>query len=179
MFLSKVQDVLDHDDFSTKRATEIAKAMAMSKPPIEKFPISEQGQIARYTHENNVPLPKDHENCEDACLIIHRHSFLHENNFKEKDFIILNLSKGYIMNIEVKASHKQFDHAKEQIKDCRKRIQAVLDCIPGMSSLWKFIGVCCIGDGLYNHDFIINGSDFESDSSFDKNLVTLKKCWTL
>merc|ERR1711860_58552 len=164
----------------------------MSNLRIGKFQISTQGQSAKYTHEEHgVPVPKDHEghgdlsgdkwerflynalkkyfeDTKDACLIIHGHSFLHENNFKEKDFIVLNLSKGYVMNIEVKASHKQFDHAKEQIKDCRKRIQAVLDCIPGMSSLWKFIGVCCIGDGSYNHDFIINGSDIES--SFDRKL---------
>ena len=198
IFCSKVPDVLDYNAFPTKRATEAAKAKAMLMPPIERFPISDQGQNARYTHENNVPLPKDHERCgglsgdkwerllfyalkkyfedtKDACLIIHGHSFLHEDNFKEKDFIILNLSKGYIMNIEVKASHKQFDHAKEQIKDCRKRIQAVLDSIPGMSSIWKFVGVCGIGDGFYNHDFIINGSDLESNSCFDRKLDQIEK----
>ena len=153
IFCSKVPDVLDYNAFPKKREIEIAKAMSNLQIQTEKFPISKQGQDAKYTHEYNVPVPKDHEghgnlsgdkwerflfyalkkyfeDTKDACLIIHGHSFLHEDNFKEKDFIILNLSKGYVMNIEVKASHKQLDHAKEQIKDCRKRIQAVLDCIP-------------------------------------------------
>ena len=53
-------------------------------------------------------LKKYFEDTKDACLIIHEHSFLHQDNLKEKYFIILNLSKGYIMNIEVKASHKAF-----------------------------------------------------------------------
>ena len=198
IFLSKVPHLIDYDAFTQKHKIEIAKAKAMSKPPIEKFPISKQGQDARYTYENNVPVPTDHgrdgdlsgdkwerflyyslkkyfEDTKDACLIIHGHSFLHEDNFKEKDFIVLNLSKGYIMNIEVKASHKHFDNAKKQIKDCRKRIQAVLDCIPGMSSLWKFIGVCCIGDGCFDNDFVINGSDLESDSYFDRKLCNIQK----
>ena len=198
IFLSKVPDVLDYDEFSKIRKAMIANVQGMSEPPIEKFQLSKQAQNARYTHENNVPVPKDHErhgdlsgdkwerylyytlkryfeDTKDACLIIHGHSFLHENNFKEKDFIVLNLSKGYIMNIEVKASPKQFDHAKEQIKDCRKRIQAVLECIPGMSSLWKFIGVCCIGDGRDKNDFVINGSDLESSTTFEMKLGHIEK----
>ena len=55
--------------------------------------------------------------------------------------------QGYIMNIEAKTSHQQFNSAKDQIKDCRNRIQAVFNGIKGMSSLWKFVGVCFIGDG--------------------------------
>ena len=49
----------------------------------------------------------------DACLIIHVHALLYEDNIQEKDFIIVNLTKGYIVDIEVKASYKKFDHAEK------------------------------------------------------------------
>ena len=102
------------------------------------------------------------EDTKNACLILHGHSFLHQDHFREKDFIILNLSKGYIMGIEVKGSHKQFDHAKEQVKDCRNRIQAVFNGIEGMSSLWKFVGVCFIGnrhEQISGKEFVIDGTE--------------------
>ena len=112
IFLSKVPDVLDHESFPKKRDTFLSKiAKSMSNLRIGKFQISTQGQDAKYTHEEHgVPVPKDHEghgdlsgdkwerflynalkkyfeDTKDACLIIHGLSFLHEDNFKEKDFI--------------------------------------------------------------------------------------------
>ena len=68
------------------------------------------------TEDIGTSLKKYFKDIKDACLIIHEHSFLHKDNFQEKDFIILNLSKGYIVDIEVKASYKKFDYAEKQVK---------------------------------------------------------------
>ena len=52
IFCSKVPDVLDHDTFPKKRKDKIEEVK--KEPPVEKFPISKQGQDAKYTHENKV-----------------------------------------------------------------------------------------------------------------------------
>ena len=36
------------------------------------------------------------------CLVIHSHSFLHNENYEEKDFIIVNLTLGYVSVFETK-----------------------------------------------------------------------------
>merc|ERR1711860_438006 len=158
IFLSKVQLALNLDLEEWNRKKKAAIQKDIPHPKID------DGNLAgdfweRYLYN---ALKKYFENTKDACFIIHGHSFLHQDNLKEKDFIILNLSKGYIMNIEAKTSHQQFNSAKEQINDCKNRIQAVFNGIEGMSSLWKFVGVCFIGDGgndTFGKDFVINGNE--------------------
>ena len=158
IFLSKVQLALnlDLEEWNRKKKAAIQKGIP--------YPKIDVGNLAGDFWERHLynALKNYFEETKDACLIIHGHSFLHQDNFKEKDFIILNLSKGYIMNIEAKTSHQQFNSAKEQIKDCQNRIQAVFNGIEGMSSLWKFVGVCFIGDGGYDtfgKDFVIDGTE--------------------
>ena len=180
IFLGQVPIVPDSDLFKSKYEKAIEKADKY--PCDEEFPLSKSASKL-YTHKNGVPLIKDisgqlkgdllerriykdlqnfFTQTKDACFILHGHSFLHGDNFKEKDFIILNLTKGYVMSMEAKASYKQFKSAKGQVQDCHKRIQAVFDCIEGMSSTWKFVGVCFFGDGdasTIKNDFVINGTD--------------------
>ena len=97
----------------------------------------------------------------DACLVLRGHRFLYNQNYQEKDFIILNLTKGYVMVIEVKASNNGFTKAKLQLKDSKERVEAVFNSVNGMSDAWQYAGVCYIdaGDCNSTHDFVINGSD--------------------
>ena len=125
IFLSQVPLALnlDLEEWNQKKSAAIEKAIP--------YPKVDEGNLAGDFWERHLykALKQYFEDSKDACLIIHGHSFLHQDNFKEKDFIILNLSKGYIMDIEVKASHQGFNSAKEQVKDCRNRIQAVFNGI--------------------------------------------------
>ena len=51
----------------------------------------------------------------DDVLILSSHKFLNDTSNNEKDFIIVNLSKGYLMTVEVKANSKRFGKAKKTI----------------------------------------------------------------
>ena len=62
IFLSKVPDVLDHDTFSQCRDSFLSKiANFMSNLGLEKFPISRQGQDAKYTHDEYGRLGSIHQ----------------------------------------------------------------------------------------------------------------------
>ena len=74
------------------------------------------GQLRGDVAERKVfqALQEYFDKTKDACLVLHSHSFLYKQNFQEKDFVILNLTKGYVMVIEVKASSNGFSKAKHQ-----------------------------------------------------------------
>ena len=152
VFFSKVPSVLSLDvaEYTRKKEANNLKGI--------KFPNVDPGNFKGDVYEKLIYEVLKKYFDKDACLILHGHYFLHEDNMPEKDFIILNLSKGYIMDIEVKATDNGFNSAKQQVQDCRERIQAVFDCIQNMSSLWKFVGVCFIGNCTSNKDFVINGT---------------------
>ena len=53
------------------------------------------------------------------------HHFLNDTSNNEKDFVILNLSKGYVAIIEVKDSSKKFQKGKKQLFDGKDRIREI------------------------------------------------------
>ena len=73
-------------------------------------------------------------------LVIHSHKLLGLkcNAQKEKDFIVVNLSFGYILNIEVKcsASGSNLSKALDQIKSTKEELENWF----GLAGRWKFYG---------------------------------------
>ena len=73
-------------------------------------------------------------------LVIHSHKLLglKSNAQKEKDFIVVNLSFGYILNIEVKcsASGSNLSKALDQIKSTKEELENWF----GLAGRWKFYG---------------------------------------
>ena len=177
VFFTKVPEVLIPEAFE-KRLQNTRQASSSSS----SYQLSETARNLKWKINDGKAEPKDHINhgtlrgdmaerkvfealqkyfdlTKDDCLVLHSYSFLHRENYREKDFVILNLTKGYVMDIEVKVSENHFESAKDQLMDSKVRIQAIFDSIENMSSQWKFIGVCYIENGLLNKDFVINGSD--------------------
>ena len=85
-------------------------------------------------------LKKYFESTKDDVVVLHSHKFLHNSN--EKDFIVINLSKGYVMAIEVKASASigNFQKAHKQLFDTKESIEAIFGSICGETE-WLFLGV--------------------------------------
>ena len=76
----------------------------------------------------------------DDALVIHSHKFL--NSATEKDFIIINVTKGYMMVIEVKANVQKFQKAKKQLFDAKTKIEEICSCINfGHGTKFLFAGV--------------------------------------
>ena len=191
IFFTKIPDVLIPKDFEDKRNK--AKTWDSNS---HDYQISEQAQKLKMIKIGGNPVPRDHissgqllgdlaerkvfqalqkyfDKTRDACLVLHGHSFLYNQNFQEKDFIILNLTKGYVMVIEVKASNNGFPKAKQQLKDSKERVQAVFNSVENMSNAWQYIGVCYFdaGDCDSTHDFVINGIDQLDFLSIESNVA--------
>ena len=85
-------------------------------------------------------LKKYFESTKDDVVVLHSHKFLQSSN--EKDFVVINLSKGYVMAIEVKtsASIGNFQKAHKQLFDTKKSIEAIFGSICAETE-WLFLGV--------------------------------------
>ena len=97
------------------------------------------------------------------CLLVHGHSFLHFENYEQKDFIIVNITLGYILVLETKTTNNKnlFSKGRVQLQDAKFRMQKLFDSIPGMSSKWTYVNL------LYFH--IWNENDFrhcQNDHTF-------------
>ena len=101
-------------------------------------------------------LKKYYEGTKDDVLVIHSHRFLDVNS-KEKDYIIVNLSKGYIFVIEVKANAKKFKLAERQLRDAKSKVEEVLNAMGIKSPAWKYSGVFIAQKG--SEDFIFDCDD--------------------
>ena len=199
VFFSQAADVLNPDEFSTRRK-QAAQSPDSDQGLMQRitYQFSRMANALKWTIINSIPVPRDYISAgtlqgevaernvfralqeyfddrmvKDACLILHSHSFLYNQNFKEKDFIILNLTKGYIMVIEVKASFKYFAKAKEQLRDSKERVEAVFNSVENMSDEWLYVGLCYIDAGdcgsTMTNDFVINGIQ-----QFDLQSIELK-----
>ena len=82
-------------------------------------------------------LQRHFNDTKDDVLVLSSHKFSHNTSVTEKDFIILNLSKGYVMNLEVKYNSKKFKSAQKQLYDGKDRLSEIFSEVSG----WKFIGV--------------------------------------
>ena len=80
------------------------------------------------------------EGNKDDVLILHSHKFLNDESNNEKDFILLNLSKGYILVVEVKSSSSQYAKGKKQLLDTKERIAEIVGNVMATTK-WKFAGV--------------------------------------
>ena len=105
-----------------------------------KYKDAIKGQIA----EQKVfhVLKEYFDDSKDDVVVIHSHKFLNADGNNEKDFVILNLSKGYILVIEVKASQSRsnYQKAKKQLFDTKDRLKEVYGAV-GFPSHWKYVGV--------------------------------------
>ena len=80
------------------------------------------------------------QNYNEDVLVIHSHKLLSldEKDHKEKDFLVINLSFGYILNIEVKcsASGSNLNKALDQISSTKEELEKWF----GLAKRWKFYG---------------------------------------
>ena len=103
-----------------------------------KYEDNVKGDVAE--HEVFNKLQKYFEGKKDDVLILHSHKFLNDESNNEKDFILLNLSKGYILVVEVKTSSSQYSKGKKQLLDAKKRIAEIVGNVMATTK-WKFAGV--------------------------------------
>ena len=85
-------------------------------------------------------LKKYYEKAGDDVVVVHSHLFLADAN--EKDFVVFNLSKGYMMIIETKstAGIGMYQKAKKQIGNGKSRLEELCGAIAEKTQ-WKFSGV--------------------------------------
>ena len=150
-FLSKIPNVLKYEEFHERRQ----RALELRKKGNDQVYVPKDhlnsGELPGEMTEREMfdGLKRHLESSGDDCLVLHAHSFLCGNNFQEKDFIVLNLSRGYIMIIEAKVNTKRGKDKKamEQIKDGRMRVQKLINSVKDVSNQWKFIGVFYVKEG--------------------------------
>ena len=150
-FLSKIPNVLKYEEFYERRQRALElKEKGNDQVYVPKDHLN-SGELSGEMTEREMfdGLKRHLESSGDDCLVLHAHSFLCGNNFQEKDFIVLNLSRGYIMIIEAKVNTKRGKDKKamEQIKDGRMRVQMLINSVKDISTLWRFIGVFYVKDG--------------------------------
>ena len=145
MFFSGIPKVSNFKEYQEHYATKAEKGLYSDQIKgvlAEKFVFNE--------------LKKYHGNSKDDVLIVHSHKFLGSKTTKEKDFIILNLSKGYIFIIEVKANANKFQLAKKQLLDSKERIEELFGTLGLNSPSWKYAGVFIAQDGSVDSVFNCN-----------------------
>ena len=76
----------------------------------------------------------------DDALILSSHKFLNDESNNEKDFIIVNLRKGYVCVVEVKANSNRFSKAKNQFKDSKNRLAEVFNEL-SLPPAWKVVNL--------------------------------------
>ena len=131
-------------------------------------------------------LEKHFIETKDDVLVLSSHKFSNTASVNEKDFIILNLSKGYVMNLEVKVDSKKFKSAKPQLYDGKNRLDEIFSEI-GVPSAWKFIGVfyAQTGEKLFDcpkdkcSTYAIIGEDQieEKLKQIEKDIAFSNKTW--
>ena len=173
VFFTKMTDVVSVKEYPNKLNNDKEKNLKNYIKTGEYY-----GDIAERKVFNQ--LKRYLESKGDVCLLLHGHQFMHKGSTREKDFIIVNLTHGYIMGLEVK-SEKGLNKAKEQLKDSKQRIQAVLNSIGNMSKGWKFISVAYLNkqDQKSNETFLIYGQDnFEQKmQGIENELYKIQKNW--
>ena len=104
-------------------------------------------------------------------LVVHSHKFLNKDTNNEKDFILLNLTRGYVLVIEVKANQSKYQTAIKQLFDAKAKIEDILASL-GFPTGWKYVGVFFAqtnqsGKPLFECDncmkYVINGPENIAD----------------
>ena len=127
MFISEIPEVIEPDQYNAKTENQ-----GKQKDIV-------RGQIAE---QKMFHALKEHfDDNKDDVLIIHSHKFLDGNVHNEKDFVLLNLTKGYLMVLEVKASQSKYQTAKRQLSHAKEKIEEIFAALGITSSKWKYVGV--------------------------------------
>ena len=118
--------------------SEVPKVIDFSAAYDAKYNDNVRGDVAE--QEVFKELQNYFDRTKDDVLVLHSHKFLNDESNNEKDFILLNLSKGYILVIEVKASSSQYSKGKKQLLDAKERIAEIVGNVMAATK-WKFAGV--------------------------------------
>merc|ERR1712173_164873 len=86
------------------------------------------------------------DNNKDDVMVVHSHKFFAHDLNNEKDFILLNLTKGYVLVIEVKANQSKYQKSKKQLFDAKDRVLEALAALE-FTSKWKYVGVFFAQEG--------------------------------
>ena len=145
-FISKIPEVLDYEQFSQKRedAIDFQKENQTSQIYVPKDYLKSGDIQGESTERELFYLLKCYlEKSKDDVLMLFGHVFLWNHNYQEKDFLVVNLSKGYILSIETKynAKNGKFKKALNQQLDTRMRVEKVVSSVAGILKTWKFISV--------------------------------------
>ena len=127
MFISEIPEVIEPDQYNAKTENQ------GKQKDIVRGQVAEQKMFHA--------LKEYFDDCKDDVLIIHSHKFLDGNVNNEKDFVLLNLSKGYLMVLEVKASQSKYQTAKRQLFHAKEKIEEIFAALGIPSPKWKYVGV--------------------------------------
>ena len=119
MFISQVPEVIKPCDYTAKTDDKGTHKDMLKGQIAEKIMFEE--------------LKKHFEKTQDNVIIFHSHKFLENDSNSEKDFIVVNLDKGYVLIIEVKS--RDFRYQKEVkilISICR-----IWDCGTVVFVIWN------------------------------------------
>ena len=155
MFFSEIPSVVSLENYDTKTLKK------------GKYKDKVKGDIAEQVVFKQ--LKKWYEDSKDDVLVLHSHQFLDSESSKEKDFIVVNLTKGYVFIIEVKSNANKLQTAKKQLLDGKTRIDEIFGAIGLRSTAWKYAGIFValhgsVSDSLLNCEndcstFAIIGED--------------------
>ena len=151
-FLTKMPGVLNEYEFSGRRQEFMQSQGQDIQETEEAIPdYDQQGVLSGELTEKELyfSLKGFYEQLGDDVIILHSHFFLWNDNTPEKDFILINLSRGTIMVIEAKqhTKHQKLQKGLKQIEDARKRVEKLFCSIDKMSSEWVFVGVMYLRQG--------------------------------
>lgn len=182
-FISKIPKAIVYEQYNQRRedATQSSKRRKLEANGEIDERDEDEGLSEHPDYQKNGQLQGDPaerevfelvkrrlEKSKDDNLMLFSHEFMCDKDSKaEKDCIVVNLSRGYIMVIECKASKRKFMKGIRQLKDAKIRIQKVVNSVKGMSEKWKFVSLYYQKDKKFKQqnvtDFtIIGASEFES-----------------
>lgn len=141
-FLTKIPKVIHYESFSQQRedAVQLSKRRKLDREMIPRD-YQEGGELQGDSAERELfdGVKNYLEKSKADALMLFGHAFMHDNSTQEKDCIVINLSKGYIMVIECKSSSRKFNKAITQLKDAKHRVQKVVNSIREIGDRWKFV----------------------------------------
>ena len=126
MFISQVPEVIKPCDYSAKTDDKGTHKDMLKGQIAEKIMFEE--------------LKKHFEKTQDNVIIFHSHKFLENDSNSEKDFILVNLTKGYVLIIEVKSRDFRYQKSVKQMFHAKAKIEEVFGDI-GVSTKFLYVGV--------------------------------------
>ena len=149
MFISQVPEVIKPCDYTAKTDDKGTHKDMLKGQIAEKIMFEE--------------LKKHFEKTQDNVIIFHSHKFLENDSNIEKDFIVVNLDKGYVLIIEVKSRDFRYQKSVKQMFHAKAKIEEVFGDI-GVSTKFLYAGVFFAqfgsGNPIFNCDCPTNCSKY-------------------